>query len=126
MTNRLNTLYLQSQIGRSGSSAGYPDPEYSGGDACHAGSMKYKTYILQSEKDSSFYIGQTEDLEKRLALHNQGLSKYNSKKTPWKIVYFEELGTRNEAQKRELFLKKQRNRSFYKKLIENWSGSSAG
>jgi len=79
----------------------------------------FYVYILQSKKDSSFYIGQTEDLEKRLNFHNQGLSKYTRRKIPWYIVYFEEYKTRTEALKRERFLKKQRNRDFYKSLINN-------
>ena len=79
----------------------------------------FYVYILESIKDSSFYIGQTEDLEKRLNFHNQGLSKYTSGKTPWHIVCFEEYKTRTEALKRERFLKKQRNRDFYKSLINN-------
>ena len=88
--------------------------------------MGYFTYILQSDKDESYYIGHTEDVKKRLDLHNQGESKYTSKKTPWRLVYFEEFETRKEARSRETFLKKQRNRSFYKRLIDNWSGSSVG
>lgn len=83
--------------------------------------MKYYTYILQSDKDGSFYIGQTENLEERLEKHNLGLSKYTSKKIPWKIVFFEEFETRKEAISRERFLKKQRNRSFYKRLIADFS-----
>ena len=79
----------------------------------------FYVYILESKYDNSFYIGQTEDLEKRLDFHNQGLSKYTSRKTPWHIVYFEEYKTRTEAIKRERFLKKQRNRDFYKRLINN-------
>ena len=79
----------------------------------------FYVYILESIKDSSFYIGQTEDLEKRLNFHNQGLSKYTSRKIPWHIVYFKEYKTRTEALKRERFLKKQRNRDFYKSLINN-------
>ena len=88
--------------------------------------MRYTTYILQSEQDNSYYIGQTEDIEKRLEYHNKGLSKYTSTKTPWKIVYFEEFETRKEAIQRELFLKKQRNKAFYNRLIKNWFGSSVG
>ena len=87
---------------------------------------KYFTYILQSEKDGSYYIGQTEDIEKRLEDHNLGISKYTSRRNPWKLVYYEVFGTREEAIKREGFLKRQRNRDFYKKLIENWFGSSVG
>ena len=83
--------------------------------------MKYYTYILQSDKDGSFYIGQTENLEERLEKHNLSLSKYTSNKIPWKIVFFEEFETRKEAISRERFLKKQRNRSFYKRSIADFS-----
>ena len=86
----------------------------------------FYVYILQSVKDDSFYIGQTNDLEKRLDYHNQGLSKYTSRKKPWKIVYIEEYNTRTEALVRERFLKKQRNHEFYKSLINKRSGGSAG
>ncbi len=79
----------------------------------------YFVYILQSDSDSSYYIGQTEDLEKRLSYHNDGKSRYTSKKMPWKVVYFEEYRTRKEAITRERFLKKQRNRRFYEGLIKD-------
>lgn len=82
--------------------------------------------ILQSSADESFYIGHTEDLARRLVHHNNGLSKYTARKMPWEVVYFEELETRTQAIARERFLKKQRNRSFYQRLIKNWSGSSVG
>ena len=88
--------------------------------------MIYYTYILQSEVDGSFYIGQSNDVENRLIKHNEGKSKYTSKKIPWKIAYFEEYETRKEAIQRERFLKKQKNRSFYQRLIDTWSGSSVG
>jgi putative endonuclease len=89
-------------------------------------SLNVFVYILESKTDHSFYIGQTNDLDKRLEFHNHGLSKYTSRKRPWIVVYFEKYKTRTEAIKRERFLKQQRNRSFYKSLIENWIGSSAG
>ncbi len=88
--------------------------------------MKFYTYIIQSIKDQSYYIGQTDDLDKRLSQHNEGISKYTSRKKPWKLVYYEEFESRKEAIKRERFLKKQKNREFYKNLIEFWSGSSVG
>jgi putative endonuclease len=75
------------------------------------------TYIIQSQVDNSFYIGHSSDINKRLEYHNQGLSEYTSKKIPWKLVYIETFQTKKEANQRELFLKKQRNRSFYERLI---------
>ncbi len=86
----------------------------------------FYVYILRSDKDDSFYIGQTNDVNKRLNFHNLGLSRYTSRKLPWKLVYIEEYKTRKEALKRERFLKKQRNRKFYESLISKRSGSSAG
>ena len=81
--------------------------------------MPFNVYILQSEKDGSFYIGSTENIDNRLIQHNSGLSKYTRKKTPWKIVYTETFETRSEAMSREYFLKKQRNREFYARLINS-------
>ena len=77
----------------------------------------YYTYILQSEKDQSFYIGYTSNLEHRLYEHNEGFSRYTKHKRPWKIVYFEKFEEKSEAIKRERFLKKQKNRAFYNRLI---------
>ena len=74
-------------------------------------------YILQSEKDQSYYIGCTENMDKRLIEHNTGLSKYTSSKMPWILRYVEQVKDMKEARKREAFLKRQRNRKFYEKLI---------
>jgi putative endonuclease len=80
--------------------------------------MMFYTYIIQSQKDSSFYIGHTSDIHKRLEYHNQGLSRYTSQKTPWELVYYESYQTKQEANAREYFLKRQKNRPFYERLIK--------
>jgi len=79
----------------------------------------FYVYLLQSDVDSTFYVGFTENLEQRLKQHNNGESKYTSRKIPWKLVYFENFETKSEALKRELFLKKQRNKEFYQRLVRN-------
>ncbi len=79
--------------------------------------MVYVVYILQSEQDGSFYIGHTGDLGKRLADHNSGESRYTKRKVPWRLVYEEKFETRSEAMKREKFLKAQKNKEFYLRLI---------
>ncbi len=76
-----------------------------------------KPYIIQSEKDGSFYIGFTSDIEQRLSYHNSGKSRYTSRKMPWRLRYTETYSTRSEAMIRERFLKNQRNREFYERLI---------
>ena len=85
----------------------------------------FLVYILQSDLDKSYYIGQTaKTIEGRLREHNEGLSVYTAKKRPWTVVYCERFNSRTEAMKREIFLKKQKNKEVYQKLIR--SGSSAG
>ncbi|HRW98266.1 MAG: GIY-YIG nuclease family protein [Lewinellaceae bacterium] len=79
----------------------------------------FYVYIIQSQLDGSFYIGQSADLEKRLTQHNHGETRTTSKKRPWKLVYSESFDSRSEAIKREHFLKKQRNRQFYQRLIDS-------
>lgn len=80
--------------------------------------MSYIVYILQSESDGTYYIGYTSDLPRRLEEHNSGRTRYSSKKIPWRIVYTEEYKIKSDALKREKFLKKQKNRTFYQRLIE--------
>jgi len=65
----------------------------------------YYTYILESIKDKSFYIGYTSDLKKRFLEHNSGKSKYTKSHMPYKIIHFEAFLNRIDAKKRENYLK---------------------
>jgi len=78
----------------------------------------FYVYLIQSEVDSSFYIGYTSNLELRIKQHNNGESIYSRRKKPWKLVYSEELENKTSALKREKFLKKQKNKDFYYQLIK--------
>jgi putative endonuclease len=79
----------------------------------------FYVYLIQSEVDASFYIGYTSNLELRIKQHNNGESIYSRRKKPWKLVYSEELENKTSALKREKFLKKQKNKDFYYKLIKS-------
>ena len=78
---------------------------------------KYFTYILESEVDGSFYYGYTSNLEKRLAEHNLGKSRYSAGKTPWKLIYYEEFNSKSEAIKREKELKRKKSKDYIEKYI---------
>ena len=115
---------LSSRASPSVGADGSEFPEYSGSpqNPCNCRGfviMQYWVYILQSLKDGSFYIGYTHDLEARVKEHNEGSTRYTKQKRPWELVYQEEFISKSEAIKRELFLKRQRNTDFYKKLINN-------
>ena len=65
----------------------------------------YFVYIIKNEQ-GIFYKGFTQDVEKRVFEHNNGLSRYTSAKGPWVLVYFKEFETKTLALKEELRLKK--------------------
>ena len=69
--------------------------------------MTYSVYILECA-DSTYYIGSTKDIQKRLCAHNEGKSgaKYTRGRRPVVLRYREDGLTRGEALKREAVLKK--------------------
>ena len=81
-------------------------------------------YILYSEKLNKFYVGVSSDIDRRLAEHNSGKSKFTSRGTPWKLMYSEVFPTLNEAKKRELEIKKRKSRIYIQELIESKTSPS--
>lgn len=78
------------------------------------------TYVIESVETGILYKGFTEDLEKRLIEHNEGLSNYTSKHKPWILVLFEEHPTKTIALKREKWYKTGVGRDWIKQqLLEN-------
>jgi len=84
---------------------------------------KFYVYVLQSLKDFSFYIGQCDDLDKRMSKHFEGFSKYTASKRPLRLVYFEVLNSRSEAIKREKAIKNQKSKIVIEQLIAAWRKS---
>ena len=84
----------------------------------------YYVYVLVSEiKGLRFYIGLTEDIERRLKEHNSGKNKSTKYYVPWKMFFFEEKKGRKAAREREKFLK---SGSSKERIKEKWFRSSAG
>ena len=78
--------------------------------------MNY-TYIVKCS-DKTFYTGWTNDLEKRIEMHNSGKgAKYTKARLPVELVYYEAFDTKEEAMSRELHIKRL-SRSEKQKLIE--------
>ena len=72
--------------------------------------QKYYVYVLKSDAYNRIYIGQTENLSKRMERHNQGWVKSTKPYRPWKLLFFEEVDSREHALKRERFWKQSNNR----------------
>ena len=77
--------------------------------------MAYFVYVLASykKKNITTYVGYTNNLEKRLNLHNKGKGAKFTRGRTWKIIYCEKFLTKKEAISREYYIKKNRKfRSF--------------
>jgi predicted GIY-YIG superfamily endonuclease len=80
--------------------------------------MFYYVYIIQSiDHPERFYTGFTEDLEERLADHNQGKNYHTSKHRPWRIKTAIAFADRQKALDFELYLKTPSGRAFAKKRL---------
>lgn len=68
--------------------------------------MSYFVYMLEC-KDGSYYIGTTNDVDKRFTKHVAGKgASYTRSHKPVKVVYQEEVVDKSSALKREHVLKK--------------------
>ena len=85
-------------------------------DARRVGHM-YFVYILKSQKDNKYYIGQTDDISARIRLHNNGLVKSTKARRPFIIIRTETFSTRGEARKRENYLKRLKGGNEFRKII---------
>ena len=82
----------------------------------------YTVYVLLSMSKGKHYIGQTQDLERRLREHEQGIAGYTRNRGPWELIYEERLETRSEAMIRERFLKSGQGREWLKRKLGGREG----
>ena len=77
-------------------------------------------YLLQSQKDKEFYIGFSNNLDRRIKEHNNGLVTSTSTRKPFELIYIEGYKTEKDARHRESNLKlKSRALAQLKKRIIN-------
>jgi len=81
--------------------------------------MSYFVYLLGNKKNSKLttYVGYTNNLKKRLNLHNRGMGAKYTRGRKWKIIYSEKYSTKSEAISREYYIKKNRK---LRNLIKNY------
>ena len=83
--------------------------------------MSYFVYVISTVKNSKIttYVGHTNNLKKRLNLHNKGKGAKFTRGRHWKVIYKEKYTTKNEAMSREYYIKKNRKfRNSIKKMLK--------
>lgn len=80
----------------------------------------YTVYILKSLLRDRYYVGHTDNIDKRIKRHNTGQVKSTKPFKPWTLVHCEQYPTRSEAFNREMEIKKYKNGIKFKKLLGLW------
>ena len=71
--------------------------------------MVYYVYMLLSKSLKPVtYVGYTNNLKKRIMLHNSGKGAKFTKGRSWKLIYKEKFKSKNKAILREYYIKKNR------------------
>ena len=81
-------------------------------------------YVLYSKTADKYYIGQTDDVQRRLLEHNTVIkNSFTSRYRPWILkASFEVSESRGEARRIESYLKKRRSRRTIERLIVHPEG----
>ena len=72
--------------------------------------MGYFVYVISTKRRSKLitYVGYTNNLKKRLNLHNKGKGAKFTRGRYWKIIHKEIFRTKKEAISREYYIKRNR------------------
>ena len=79
--------------------------------------MKYYLYILQSLSADKFYIGVSENPDRRLVYHNSIEKGFTSRYRPWKLVFTQAFDSKSDALKAERKLKSWKSKVMIRKVI---------
>ena len=78
----------------------------------------YYTYVLYSKSAGQFYTGATANLKQRLLEHKQGLVATTKHKRPLELIYFEACLNKNDAFRRERYLKSGMGKRYLKQRLK--------
>ena len=80
--------------------------------------MTYFVYLIGNNRREKLitYVGYTNNIEKRIKLHNRGKGAKFTKGRKWKLLYYEKYTSKREAILRENYIKKNRK---FRDLIKN-------
>jgi len=72
--------------------------------------LNFFVYVIGNKNKTRIttYVGYTNNLKKRLVLHNNSKGAKFTKGRYWELIYFEKYKTKNEAMRREYYIKKNR------------------
>jgi len=80
--------------------------------------MKPVVYVLRSLKNGRYYVGSTDNMERRLEEHNSGKNESTKHNVPFKLVFWQEFDDIRTARQIEYQLKSKKSRKIIERIIE--------
>ena len=80
----------------------------------------FYTYIIESQCNGKWYYGHTENIERRVKDHNEGLNKSTKNRGPWLLIFARSFETKIEANRFELKLKKLKNKDYIRREFQDY------
>lgn len=80
---------------------------------------EYFVYAIKSLEKNYIYVGITNNPERRFEEHNSGKGRSTKPYAPFRMIYLEKIGTREEARNREKYLKSGAGKEFLKQIINS-------
>ena len=65
----------------------------------------FYVYVIQSKKDTKWYTGFTDNLQRRFKEHNNGKIFSTKGRGPFELIYYEVCINKQDARAREIYLK---------------------
>ena len=78
-------------------------------------------YVLKSLKDNNYYVGMSENVNRRIKEHNTGKVRSTKSRIPFKLIYVEKCVDRASARKREKYLKSATGRRYLHNIVNRGS-----
>lgn len=86
----------------------------------------YNVYVLRSYVSGKIYVGFTEKtVEERIKEHNRGTNNWTKGQKPFKLIYYESFVCKEDALRREKFLKTGIGNRVVKAIVNEFSGRSS-
>lgn len=77
-------------------------------------------YIIENSISAIYYIGTTNNINRRLSEHNSENSHFTGKQTgTWKLIFSKNFDNNTEALKEEIRLKRAKNKKYINWYIQN-------
>ena len=79
----------------------------------------FYVYFLQSTITDRNYVGLTSDLKRRMREHNAGQNLSTKAYKPWELVFYEAYNNREDAVRREKYLKTTQGRQALRRMLRH-------